>query len=272
MKFGIYPAGVFALATIFSSSAQAQLSPDLGLDGLLDPVVEVIAPAIDPVLGHDAPLNEIVYVIGDTDNVDITVLEGSEPTHVPLSDTGFDLPGATVNLPDDRLSGLPESPDVPDLDVDEGGYPVIVNNFVTTNPGTLVGPGPQPRIVVVPGGTARTVASTASSRSNSSGTIAQSRSNKLRMLLGILQNCEWLRFAAGNGVCLPPFAVTQVREMLNSREERQLNDLIAGFAEDIATMRSMMANCDGTRLNPGDINRVIGVGVTSNGAPVLYVL
>jgi hypothetical protein len=38
-------------------------------------------------------------------------------------------------------------------------------------------------------------------------------------------------------------------------------------------MRSLMANCrNGTRLTAGDINRIVGVGISRNGTPMLYLL
>jgi hypothetical protein len=107
----------------------------------------------------------------------------------------------------------------------------------------------------------------------SSITSLTGRSNKLQMLLAMLQNRGWMRFVAGNGVCLPPYAVASVRDMLNRREERRFEEIVATFANDISTMRQMMANCrKGPRLQAQDINRVIGVGIGQNGTPVLYVL
>jgi hypothetical protein len=288
-----------ALAITVSSPAVAQLLPGVELPGLTEPVGDLLN-TVDSLLGPVDPGVSGVD-IGDDGDVSVTLLgDGGTPITVdPSSLLGIDVPGVTVTLPTDlpELPGLPDLPTIinnvtelagtPDIDLPDfngGDNPVTVNppvnNFFVFGdddgpvpPVVLTGDNPQPRTVFVPGGTSRTVLLGTPNGRNSSATGLNIRSSKLRMLLAMLQNRGWLHFAAGNGICLPPFAVTQVREILNRREENQLNDLLASFSNDILTMRTMMANCrSGARLQAGDINRVIGVGITSNGVPMLYVL
>jgi hypothetical protein len=153
---------------------------------------------------------------------------------------------------------------------------IVIGDNDPDNPG-LPDPNDPGVIIVNPGNpgittiTRNTVVNSSTGR-NSSSTGANVR-NRLQMLIAMLQNRAWMRFVAGNGVCLPPYAVASVPDMLNRREERQFNSVVATFANEIAQMRQMMANCrKGPRLQAQDINRVIGVGIGQNGTPVLYVL
>ncbi len=92
--------------------------------------------------------------------------------------------------------------------------------------------------------------------------------------MAILQDRAWARFMVGNAVCLPGFNVAPVDGWVPHSEFGNLQQLIAAYAEDIATLRTMLNNCrsGGQRLGFADINRVIGVGLNPDGSPVLYML
>lgn len=277
------------------------------VDPVVSEVMAAAAPAfnavnevIAPIAGPDAPLNTVATVsVGGGGDVNVTVLGGEIPVTVdPGSLLDINLPTVTVQLP--SQPSLPSLPDLPDVVIGGPNPPpdVIINNppnqvinnppgtiinnppGISYNPTIVVGATPNPGTpVVTPGSVTiieapkRTTLFGNTGRNTSSTTLNAPRSSRLQMLMAILQNRGWLRFVAGNGICLPPFAVTQVREMLNRRETRQLDQVLAAYANDIMTMRTMLANCrKGPRLQANDINRVIGVGLSQSGTPVLYVL
>ena len=318
-RISVYMAGcALAVTLAFSTSASAQLLGGLGdlgdLGGVtepLAPVLEAVAPVVETVLGPEAPLNEIVSVSENNGDYSVTVLQGDDPLNLPTGGLPVDVPGITVNLPDNVADIVPELPVIPDVPAlpdfpdiindnnnPGGGDGDIINNYPPGDPGTVIiigdndpdNPGlpddpTNPGVIVInnPGtpGTPGTITTTTgrtvilSSNTGRNGSANQSVTgrSKLQMLIAMMQNRGWMRFVAGNGVCLPPYAVASVTDMLNRREERQFNGVVATFANDIATMRQMMANCrKGPRLQAQDINRVIGVGIGQNGAPILYVL
>ena len=287
-RISVYMLGsALACVLAFTTPASAQLVPNLGLPGVteaLAPVVEAVAPVVETVLGPQAPLADVVYVSTNDGNPSVTVLGGESPISLDTgSSLGVDLPVVTINLPDtaslpDLPVELPGLPQLPDITNNNPGGGDIINNYPPGDPGTviIIGDNDNPAL---PGGVTTNSSTRSNSifgNSNNRGSANQGitgRNGKLAFLLAILQNRGWMNFVAGRGICLPPFAVTQVRDMLSRREERQLDGVLASFANDIATMRSLMANCrNGTRLTAGDINRIVGVGISRNGTPMLYLL
>ena len=282
-RISVYMIGsALACVLAFTTPVSAQLVPDLGLPGVTDalaPAVQAVAPVVETVLGPEAPLADVVWVSVNDGNPTVTVLGGDSPLSIDTGSTlGVDLPVVTINLPD--TASLPDLPiELPGLPDNPGGGDII-NNYPPGDPGTviIIGDNDNPAL---PGGVTNTNNNTRSNsifgnnnnRSPNANQGIVGRNGKLSFLLAILQNRGWMNFVAVRGLCLPPFAVTQVRDMLNRREERQLDGVLAAFANDIATMRSLMANCrNGTRLTAADINRIVGVGISRNGTPMLYLL
>jgi hypothetical protein len=99
-------------------------------------------------------------------------------------------------------------------------------------------------------------------------------SSKLRTLLNILQSRGWMRFVQGNAVCLPRHSVANIQNWLPKKDWGQLQQVVATYAQDIYTLRTMLANCRSTdsRLSETDLNRVLGVGAGRDGTPVLFML
>lgn len=116
-------------------------------------------------------------------------------------------------------------------------------------------------------------ASAANGRSGSNGVVTTT-SSRLKMLLAVLQNRAWLRYAAGNAICLPGYGVANVEGWLPQKDWGQLQQLVASYAQDIYTLRTMLAKCrsNGGRIGQADLNRVIGVDVRADGTPVLFML
>jgi hypothetical protein len=105
----------------------------------------------------------------------------------------------------------------------------------------------------------------------STGLIASS--SRLRMLLKILEDRDWLRLAAGNAVCLPGFGTTSINGWLNRNEMAQMQAVVQAYKRDIVTLQKMLANCRGNRslISRNDMKRVIGVDI-KDGRPVLFML
>jgi hypothetical protein len=84
-------------------------------------------------------------------------------------------------------------------------------------------------------------------------------SSRLKMLARILQNRAWLRFAEGNKICLPQFGVANVTGWVKPSEYAGLQQLIAAYSGDIATLQQMMKRCRNGQNRIVDASRVIGV-------------
>lgn len=103
------------------------------------------------------------------------------------------------------------------------------------------------RVVVVPGG----------GGGGASGVI--NNSSRLKLLARVLQSRAWLRFAQGNKICLPQFGVANVSNWVKPSEYAALNQLIASYSGDIATLQQMMKRCRNGQERLVDASRVIGV-------------
>ena len=101
-------------------------------------------------------------------------------------------------------------------------------------------------------------------------------SSRLRTILAMLAQRDWLRLVSGQAICLNGFGKAEVTSWVPQRELRTLYGAMAPYTGDIATLRQLLANCrSGTQrqaLNVRDLNRVIGIDVGNNGMPVLYML
>jgi hypothetical protein len=97
-------------------------------------------------------------------------------------------------------------------------------------------------------------------------------SSRLRMLLKILEDRDWLRLVAGNAVCLPAFGTASVNGWLKPQEMAQLKQVVSYYKRDIVTLQKMLTNCrSGAHISRNDAKRVIGIDI-KNGKPVLFML
>ena len=101
-------------------------------------------------------------------------------------------------------------------------------------------------------------------------------SSRLRSILAVLAARDWIRLANGQAICLSSFGTAEVSSILPQKDWSGLNQALPGYAQDIATLRQLLANCRSSSqraaLNVRDLNRVIGIDINRSGQPVLYML
>ena len=87
---------------------------------------------------------------------------------------------------------------------------------------------------------------------------------------------DWIRMVNGRAICLANFGVAEISTALPQKDWAGLNAALPQYAQDIATLRQLLANCRSSSqrqaLNVRDLNRVIGIDIARNGMPVLYML
>lgn len=98
-------------------------------------------------------------------------------------------------------------------------------------------------------------------------------SSRMRTLLGVLNDRDWLDLAEGNALCLSGFGAASISSWLKPADLQLLDDVVDHYSGDIATLQKMIANCRANRsvISRNDIKRVIGLDVR-NGQPVLFML
>ena len=101
-------------------------------------------------------------------------------------------------------------------------------------------------------------------------------SSRLQMLLRILAERDYLQLSNGRAVCLNSFGVAEVAGWIKKSEYGALQQALAGYSQDIYTLRQLLANCRSNdqrqALNLSNLNRVIGIDIGPDGRPVLYML
>jgi len=112
--------------------------------------------------------------------------------------------------------------------------------------------------------------------SNGGVVIPGNASSRLRSILAVLAQRDWIRMVNGRAICLANFGTAEVSSMLPRRDWAGLNAALPQYAQDIATLRQLLANCRASSqrqaLDVRDLNRVIGIDIARNGTPVLYML
>jgi hypothetical protein len=107
-------------------------------------------------------------------------------------------------------------------------------------------------------------------------TLPGNISSRLRSILAMLAARDWISLANGRAICLSNFGTAEVTSMLPQKDWSDLNRALPSYAQDIATLRQLLANCRSSSqrqaLNVRDLNRVIGIDVNSRGEPILYML
>jgi hypothetical protein len=97
-------------------------------------------------------------------------------------------------------------------------------------------------------------------------------SSRLKMLLRILQERAWLRFAQGNKLCVSNFGVADVASWVKPREYEKLQQLIVAFGPDIQMLQQMMKRCRNGQNRLVDVARVIGIDLKENGEIVVMTM
>lgn len=106
--------------------------------------------------------------------------------------------------------------------------------------------------------------------------IGTNVSSRLRSILAMLAQRNWIRMVNGRAICLGYFGTAEISSVLPAKDWANLNAALPQYAQDIATLRQLLANCRTPQqrqaLNVRDLNRVIGIGVGQGGVPVVYML
>lgn len=101
-------------------------------------------------------------------------------------------------------------------------------------------------------------------------------SDRLRALLKILADRDYLRIANGRAVCLNSFGVAEVSGWVPQKDWGALQRALATYSQDIYTLRQLLANCRSAEqrqaLNLTQLNRVIAIDINKNGQPILFML
>jgi hypothetical protein len=115
--------------------------------------------------------------------------------------------------------------------------------------------------------------------SNDSGSgfvIPQGISSRLKALLRILAERDYLRISNGRAVCLNSFGVAEVGGWVPQKDWGALQKALATYSQDIYTLRQLLANCRSNAqrqaLNLTQLNRVIAIDIGNDGRPVLFML
>ena len=106
--------------------------------------------------------------------------------------------------------------------------------------------------------------------------IGPNVSSRLRAILAMLAERNWIRLVDGRAICLGNFGTAEVSSLLPRKDWAGLNAALPHYAQDIATLRQMLANCRSPQqqqaLDVRDLNRVIGIDIGRGGRPVVYLL
>ncbi|MEP7241094.1 MAG: hypothetical protein ABI697_09445 [Devosia sp.] len=99
-------------------------------------------------------------------------------------------------------------------------------------------------------------------------------SSRLRMLLQILQDRDWLQLSDGRAVCLRSFGTASVGGWLPQRDWMLFQKVLPNYAPDIALFRQLLANCHsgGRNFDSAALTRVIGLDLRADGTPVVFML
>jgi hypothetical protein len=106
--------------------------------------------------------------------------------------------------------------------------------------------------------------------------IPSNVSSRLRSILAMLAARDWIRLVNGRAICLGRFGSAEISSILPRRDWAGFNAALPQYAQDIATLRQLLANCMSPQqrqaLNLRDLNRVVGIDLGRNGTPVVYFL
>lgn len=250
-----------------------------GGGGVLENVLEV-DPSGNGSIGVPGVATVTVNTSGEVPKVGVTVMGGGgESISIPVGGggAGVELPGVgnligvLPDLPDlPGLPGLPDLPGLPGLPGQQGqaGLPGSngsngakgangANGVVFNSTVGVAALGGNPGIR---GGTSL------------EGINGLSNSSRLKLLLSVLQNRAWLRFAQGNKLCLANFGVANAASYVGQNERAALQQLIAAFGADIQTLQQMMRRCRNGQNRLVDISRVIGVDLRPDGQIVVMTI
>ncbi len=107
-------------------------------------------------------------------------------------------------------------------------------------------------------------------------TIPSGISSRLRTLLRILAERDYLRISNGRAVCLNSFGIAEVAGWVPRKDWGALQKALASYSQDIYTLRQLLANCGSNAqrqaLNITQLNRVIALDIGRDGRPVLFML
>jgi hypothetical protein len=112
--------------------------------------------------------------------------------------------------------------------------------------------------------------------STNSGVLPGGVSSRLKALLRILAERDYLRLSNGRAVCLNAFGTAEVAGWIPQKDWGALQQALANYSQDIYALRQLLGNCRSATqrqaLNLTNLNRVIGLDIGKDGRPVLFML
>jgi hypothetical protein len=244
---------LIAVALAAAIFAPAPASADL-LGGLLKDTTKVV--------------KDVVKVTGDTVKTDVpkVVTNTLSTSNNSVGNDTQVLGGGGTKIQTGNLGGLlgPNggvSVELPDANS-------LLTGVLPGDPGDPGNPGGDPLDPNV-------IFGNGSGGGGGSFTMPSGISAQLRMLIEILKNKAWVNYAEGNKVCLPAFGRAEIKGWIPKKDWDELAEIIPVFKNDILTLQKMMANCRSAiqkQALAGKGNRVVGVGVSAEGLPVVYFL
>lgn len=273
-SFYVVLAVAFTAGLLSVAPAQAQLGGLLGgvgdtVDGLLgggsdtggtlggigDTVDNLLASGTGTDTGEigipDVATVSITSGSGGTNGTGTVLGGGGEGLNIPLGTVLGGDSGVTVNLP--TLGGvLP--PNTPVLPINGSNGTNGINGVNGIGIAGLNG------------------FSGAGGGSGASGINGLNGSSRLQLLMRVLQNRAWLRFAQGNKLCLPTFGVANVASWVRPNEQGALQQMIAAYGSDIQTLQQLMSRCRNGQNRIVDISRVIGIDLREDGQIVVMTI
>lgn len=97
-------------------------------------------------------------------------------------------------------------------------------------------------------------------------------SPRLRLLLKILADRDWLQLSNGQALCLSGYGTAHVNGWLPNKDWPAFQRVLANYSQDIGTLRQLLANCHNPGLTQASLNSVIGLDIRKDGSPVLFML
>lgn len=183
-------------------------------------------------------------------NAGVTLLGGGgRDVDVPLNNVLGGSSGANVDLP--GLGGGGGLPGLPGISGQPGA------------PGVPGAPGQ-------PGGVYAYYSTGGGGTGGGGGYVGGS--SRLQLLMAVMQNRAWTRFAQGNRLCLPPFGVANASRYVKRTEQAQLQQMLNAYGNDIRVLQQMLLRCRNGQNRMIDVSRVIGVDMRPNGQLVVFTI
>jgi hypothetical protein len=120
-------------------------------------------------------------------------------------------------------------------------------------------------------GNSRTIFSSGSTSPGSAASTGVTNSSRLKMLIRIMDDRDWLKLVGNNQICLGRVQAADVGQWLPKTDWAGFRRVIGFYDHDIKMLQKLLASCKSNRaiIGSATIRRVIGLDL-HNGKPVLF--